>query len=235
MIATLYASFAPSTLISGAAGPLRDDTVHVWRFASAQDVGRLAAVLSDDERRAAARFAARAHRDRYVVQRAMMRCLLARYADAEPHELRFARGPRGKPSLVGGGGLEFSLSHADDVALLAVAREIGLGVDIERLDAAIEHASLAPIVLAPAEVSACTDRRAFLRIWCRKEACLKATGVGLLDDLTTVSVVEQCVDVCGSIVYVRDLAAGATHAAALATTVPCAEIAPVELETFATS
>src|SRR5215475_6299686 len=39
------------------------------------------------------------------------------------------------------------------------------------------------------------ERRIFLRVWCRKEACLKATGVGLVDDLTSVSVVRDRVDV----------------------------------------
>ena len=75
--------------------------------------------------------------------------------------------------------------------------------------------ALIPLVLAPAE-AACTDRRAFLRVWCRKEACLKATGIGLLDDLTTVSAIADRVVVAGAAVHVQDLAISDAHAAALA-------------------
>jgi len=211
--------------------PLRDGAVHVWRFANAQDVGALAGVLSDDERAAAERFVAREHRARYIVQRAAMRCLLARYLGVAPAALRFARGARGKPHVVGAA-LEFNLSHADDVALLAIARDVALGVDVERYDADLDARALGRVVLAPSERSVrdVAEPRAFLRIWCRKEACLKATGVGLVDDLTAISVVADRVDVSGTIVHVQDLAVDDDHAAALATTAPVDAIAPRALD-----
>jgi 4'-phosphopantetheinyl transferase len=221
VIATLYANTA-------APWPLRDDTVHVWRFACQQRVGALAAVLSEDERTAARRFVAPAHREAYTVQHAMLRCLVARYVGRAPAQLAFARGPRGKPHLVDRE-VELNLSHAADVALLAVAR-CAVGVDIERLDTALDIATLARIVLAPDEP--CADRRAFLRVWCRKEACLKATGVGLVDRLPAVSVASDRVVVDGETVFVRDLAMGDDHAAALATSVEQAAIVPHALETF---
>jgi 4'-phosphopantetheinyl transferase len=165
-----------------------------------------------------------------VTQHAMVRALLARYLGVPPAALAFTRGARGKPAVAG---LEHNLSHTDDVALLAVARVNPLGVDVERLAARLEPAELARLVLAPAE-AACLDRAAFLRIWCRKEACLKATGVGLLDDLTQVVVMAERVDVAGTTVHVQDLAVGPAHLAALATLHPCARIDPAPCETFAT-
>ncbi len=221
MIATLYANTATPW-------PLRDETVHVWRFACQQDVGAFAAVLSEDERTAARRFVAPAHRAAYTVQHAMLRCLVARYVGRAPAPLAFGRGPRGKPFLVGNE-VELNLSHAADVALLAVARG-AVGVDIERIDSALDIAALSRIVLAPDE--ACADRRAFLRVWCRKEACLKATGVGLVDRLPSVSVASDRVVIGGETVFVRDLAMGDDHAAALATTVEHAAILPQVLETY---
>lgn len=206
-----------------------DATVDVWRFAVQQDIGRLLAVVSEDELRIAKRFAAAEHRASYLVQRAIMRCLLSPYVAIDPDAIVFARRPRGKPVIAGGAGVEFNLSHADDVALLAVSHTVTLGIDIERYDADLDLAALARVVLAPTEAYA--DRRGFLRIWCRKEACLKATGVGLLDDLTSVSVTTDRVEVTGTTVYVQDVLAGATHAAALATTTECAAISPIELET----
>ena len=207
------------------ASELGSDDVHVWTFPCAQDLGLRIVVLSDEEQRTAERFAAQLHRDAYIVQHVMVRLLLARYVDVDPHAIEFVRGPRGKPRLAGiaaSAGIELNLAHADDVAVLAIARS-AVGVDIERYDAAIDPQQLARIVLAPAE-AACTERRAFMRVWCRKEACLKATGVGLLDDLTSVAVLDDTVVVEGTIIYVQDLVLDDEHAAALATSTRCIDV-----------
>jgi len=224
VIATLYASEprgeqVPSGCASSAAPwPLRAGVVHVWRFANDQPPDPR--WLSADEHERAARFAARGHRDAYVVQHAMVRALLARYQGLEPSAIAFERGTHGKPRVAG---LRHNLAHADDVALLAVSLDVELGVDLERYDAAIDPDQLARLVLAPAEAH-CVERRAFLRVWCRKEACLKATGVGLLDDLTSVAVLDDLVVLDGTSVHVQDLALDTDHAAALATLQPCEPI-----------
>jgi len=210
VIATLYAS-------SATPWPLRAGVVHVWRFANDQAAD--ATSLSPDEHHRAARFAARAHRDAYVVQHAMVRGLLARYLAVSPSAIAFERGAHGKPRVTGVAGLHHNLAHAEDVALLAVARDVELGIDLERYDAAIDPEKLARLVLAPVETG-CVERRAFLRVWCRKEACLKATGVGLLDDLTSVAVLDDLVTLDGTTVHLQDLDV-ADHAAALATLQPC--------------
>ena len=202
--------------------------VDVWWFACDQDPGALAAALSPDEQAIAAKFVRPIHRTRYTAQHAMVRGLLARYLGIAPAAVAFTRGSRGKPAVAG---LEHNLSHTDDVALLAVSRSIAVGVDVERYAANIDPLELARTVLAPAE-AACTERHAFFRIWCRKEACLKATGDGLVDDLTSLSVIEDRVSVGGAVVYVQDLALDVDHAAALATLVPCAPIDPAPAETF---
>jgi 4'-phosphopantetheinyl transferase len=197
VIAELYAN-------DGEPWPLRDGVVHVWKFGFAGEADP--AGLSDEERAIAERFATRALRDTYVVQHVAVRALLAKYV-AGP--ISFTRGARGKPHVAG---IEHNLAHCDDVALLAVARDVAVGVDVERLDAAIDQRAVARIVRAPAEAAL-----SFMRVWCRKEACLKATGVGLLDDLTSVSVAGERVEVAGEIVYVHDLELDGEHAAALAT------------------
>lgn len=208
--------------------PLRAGVVHVWRFTCAQPVGDHAGWLAVDERERAARFVQDHHRDAYVTQHVMLRAIVARYVASDPAAIEFARGRHGKP-YIPGSGLELNLSHTDDVAVLAVAR-VAVGVDVERLDAKLDPPALARMVLAPDEHAIAVDRRGFLRVWCRKEACLKATGVGLIDDLPSVSVVNDRVDVDGHVVYVQDLALGDAHAGALATSEQVAPISPVEQE-----
>jgi 4'-phosphopantetheinyl transferase len=184
----------------------------VWKFACRQDPGGLAASLSAAERERASRFATPALRDAYIVQHAMMRGLLSRYVALPASALRFGATARGKPTFPG---IDFNLAHAEDLALLAVTYGAPIGVDLERHDAQLDIPALCSVVLSRDEQSE-RDPRQFMRVWCRKEACLKATGVGLLDDLKSVSVMTDRVGVAGSAVYVRDFDVGREHAAAVA-------------------
>jgi 4'-phosphopantetheinyl transferase len=172
--------------------------------------------VSAEERAAAARFADESLQRRYLQQRGAVRHLLAQRIGVTPAGLRFARSPRGKPRLIDGGGVEFSLSHSGDECLLAIARGFAVGVDLESVHADLDVAVLAPLVLAREEAAAAASKRAFLRIWCRKEACLKATGEGLLDDLTSLSVAG---DRAGA-ACVQDLDAGDGYVAAVAALAP---------------
>ena len=92
--------------------------------------------------------------------------------------------PNQRPALADAA-IELSLAHVDDLALVAVAAT-SVGVDVETLD--IPHDDLedmAAFTLSTPEQHAwyaATDRRlAFQRSWVRKEAVLKASGVGIGD------------------------------------------------------
>jgi 4'-phosphopantetheinyl transferase len=187
---------SPPTRLSLGAGD-----VHLWRAALDRPPGQieaLARLLSADELERAARFHAWRDRCRFVAARGLLRTILGRYLGAEPARLRFiyvcacgdprCRPERRKPALApewGGAALRFNLSHADDMAVYAVAREREVGVDVERLRPDIDYAALAAYSLATDEADAVLslppDRQpaAFLAIWTRKEAYLKGRGVGL--------------------------------------------------------
>lgn len=116
-----------------------------------------------------------------------MRIILGTYLRRPPESLEFSEGPMGKPSLVAEqrDGLEFNLSHSGEVVLLAAARERPVGVDIVQHDPRADHAGIASRVFSAAEVRALEqqsrERRAatFYQTWARKEASLKARGLGL--------------------------------------------------------
>src|SRR5438552_660293 len=59
--------------------------------------------------------------------------LLAQYLGCPPALIALQRGPHGKPQLVGEP-LHFNLSHSGALALLAIARDVAVGVDVERVD-----------------------------------------------------------------------------------------------------
>jgi len=78
-----------------------------------------------------------------------------------------------------------SWSHSGERLLLALGRDVTLGVDLERLRPRPRALELAARYFAPAETARLRaidpDLReaAFVRLWCAKEALLKAHGRGL--------------------------------------------------------
>lgn len=122
---------------------------------------------------------------------AHLRALLAPYAGLPPAALRFGREPRGRPFVLDARppDLQFNLSDTLGGCLLAVARGLRVGIDVERSDRAMPALRLARRYFAPGEYAALAalpehlQQRAFLHAWTAKEAACKATGSGLRDRL----------------------------------------------------
>jgi 4'-phosphopantetheinyl transferase len=74
--------------------------------------------------------------------------------------------------------LRFNLSHSQEMALVAVALEIEVGVDVERIRPLPEFIAIARRFFPPGEPLP-RDAEEFFRAWTRIEAQLKARGVGL--------------------------------------------------------
>jgi len=124
---------------------------------------------------------------------AALRRILCSYVGGDPGGLAFVPGPHGKPSLPGHD-VQFSFSRSGEVALVAVARRMPVGVDVQRVKpgrateriarrrfARDEAEALA--AAAPAERDA-----AFHRCWTGKEAYVKGLGTGLSHGLGGFSV-----------------------------------------------
>ena len=168
----------------------RDD-VHVWRTGLDQPaaaVALLAESLSGDERDRAARFHFERDRRRFTVARGELRALLGAYLAVPAATIAFDYGSHGKPRLAGAlaaGDLRFNVSHSAGVALYAVARGREVGVDVEGHREDFATAEIAERFFSPAERAALAalppERRcdAFFACWSRKEAYIKARGLGL--------------------------------------------------------
>lgn len=159
----------------------------LWRFPLDQYLPAAAiATLSPDEIARARRFVFDKDRHHFMAARAALRQLLAQHLGLAPAALEFTAGPYGKPALAAATGLHFNLSHSGATGVLAISERLATGVDIEVLRPMPDAAALAEAYFAPAEQSTiatigeAADRdAAFLRCWTRKEACLKALGIGL--------------------------------------------------------
>ncbi|MCR4514912.1 4'-phosphopantetheinyl transferase superfamily protein [Aeromicrobium sp. 50.2.37] len=91
----------------------------------------------------------------------------------------------GRPVSPGEPALGLSLAHAGGLALVAVVQGARVGVDLELLGTDVEH--LADVALGPRDAPAPTPSE-LLRTWTRKEAVLKAVGVGLAVDPSELAV-----------------------------------------------
>src|SRR5262249_61245836 len=84
--------------------PWPREEVHVWRTVLGwpdEAAADLEGSLSDDERQRMNRFRFEQHRRRYLVGRGLLRRLLGRYLNLEPHRLRFYYSQQCKQSLAG--------------------------------------------------------------------------------------------------------------------------------------
>ncbi len=144
-----------------------------------------ASLISDAERRRAAEFATPLLAARFVARRAALRRLLAERVGVPAGSLRFETGPRGKPALVyPRAGLHFSTSSREGDAIIAIA-DVEVGVDLEPVRPVPELEAIMAAHFGPLEhralvgLTGASRDRAFLQCWTRKEALVKAIGVGL--------------------------------------------------------
>lgn len=166
---------------------LAADAVDVWllNLAQPEEVrARLWTLLSADEKERAQRFHFDVHRHRYGVGRGVLRLLLGNYLKVPPQTIEFAYGEQDKPFL-SHSELEFNVSHAEDVALLAFSWGRAVGVDVEAVRPLSDAENVARISFSQQElaeytaVSEAQKPQAFFNCWTRKEAFIKAVGTGL--------------------------------------------------------
>lgn len=178
--------YAP-TLASFALG---SEQIHVWRINLAPSKSRMAIyeqTLSLDEQERAARFRKVKDRERFILARGSLRAILSHYLETAPQQLRFVYGEQGKPALEIGlhKGLHFNMAHSESLALLAVARDCEVGIDVEAMQTDFDVESIARLYFTPQESAViCAapvnkKHEIFFTCWSLKEAYSKACGSGL--------------------------------------------------------
>jgi 4'-phosphopantetheinyl transferase len=159
--------------------------IEVWQLDVAVDEVSLVD-LSEDEGERCARYRQHADRARFAETRRALRSLLAGRLGISAAAVAFAQGQHGKP-LLAGGALHFNVSHSGRYALIALSADTPVGIDLERIDHERPVLELAQRYFSPQEYAACrADPALFYRLWCCKEAVVKAWGSGLDDVLPAV-------------------------------------------------
>ena len=178
--------------------------VHVWsmplELASAS-AAALQNVLSAEEVARAKSFVTERPRRNYAASRAALRSLVGRYLGQPPREVAIVIDPSGKPRLADDD-LRFNLAHSGELALVAFTRGCEIGVDVELVRPIARALEIAARNFHPAELAAIRDASAgqlpdtFFRCWTRKEAVLKAAGLGLSHPLDAFNTLSRDGDGC---------------------------------------
>ncbi len=160
-------------------------------------VQALLPLLSTDEHQRAAAFYSPDDRNKYITSRGGLRVVLATVLGAEAREIAFEYGQHGKPALAvpwNAGGIHFNVSHSGEFALIVVSKGTRVGVDVEFERTDVELEKLARRFFSDSDCERLLTlpeaewMRAFYRCWTRKEAYIKAVGIGLSIGLSSFDV-----------------------------------------------
>ena len=172
--------------------------VHVWRsrfHPHLRSEREFAETLSPEELARAQKFVRQSDRDRYIFSHGLLRKILSAYLSCKPQQLKFSANPYGKPFLTLPGEIRFNLSHSHDMTLIAIARGIEIGIDVEYMRTIKDARQIANRFFSTHErrflnlLPAADFDEAFFALWTLKEAFLKGIGKGLSYPLDGFSII----------------------------------------------
>lgn len=170
---------------------LEAGTIHIWlSYLNLHEtrLKHLYPLLSADEKERSERLKLYKHRKRFIASHGFMRSVLSLYLDTPAEQLEFSFKEHGKPELILNQhqpDIRFNLSHSNNLAILAVSQSNEVGIDIEFMEKKAEWKKIINRFFTDTEQKAIfslpeeQQRTAFFKVWTRKEAFMKVTGLGL--------------------------------------------------------
>ena len=170
---------------------LRSETVIIWHVNLADHWAQheyYLEILNTIERRRADGIHVERKRHEYIIVRAILRHCLANMLGEPPQGLNLYFGEHGKPFLErtqSDHSFFFNVSHSYEQALIALAPNVEIGVDIEKIRPDIDVLRLASRFFSPLERQILLELppwerlSAFFTCWARKEAVIKCEGAGV--------------------------------------------------------
>ncbi len=165
--------------------------LHIWRIKTINFISELKdfkLILEAAEIERFLKYKTETDRQTRIICRAVLRTLLGRYLTIDPKKIQFKLDHQKKPNLksIDDENLHFNVSHSGDWILIAVS-ENPVGIDLEKINASFIYQNLLDFSFNADEQNDIQTSNFshynFYRLWTRKEALLKATGKGLIDEL----------------------------------------------------
>lgn len=161
------------------------DEIHIWQADLSRWDSSVLAMLSTKEQGRGRRFIRPEHQRRFMMARGALRQILAKYLALAPGKIRFIENNKGKIYLEDYPQLQFNVTHSQDLALYAVNIENEIGIDLEWINPNLAVQPLLERFFSATEQQSVLGLpisqqvTAFYQLWTRKEASLKALGLGL--------------------------------------------------------
>ncbi len=153
-------------------------------FEDYPSLSRFEALLSDKEKARAARFYFERDRRAYTITRGYLKERLGDFSGLAPARIEFEYNKQGKPYWAGSP-FFFNVSHSGKKGLVAISPLAPVGVDIEHFRKETTTVKIAERFFSNKEVQAFLAlndgqrEEGFFNAWTRKEAFIKAAGLGL--------------------------------------------------------
>ncbi|MFA4870538.1 MAG: 4'-phosphopantetheinyl transferase superfamily protein [Pedobacter sp.] len=146
-------------------------------------------VLDQKEITKANRFKNEDDKKRYVIGKYFSRIILSSFLNLEPKDILFSFTGNKKPYIEGA---HFNISHSGRFTIIAIS-PVAIGIDIEYINAKFDFSPLLNICFKESELNSIHDIVDFYTLWTRKEAILKASGEGLIDNLHDIDCLKNVV------------------------------------------
>ena len=164
--------------------------IHVWQIDINEHlpyIDKLLDVLTPGEITRANKYLRSTDRDKFIISRSSLRYILSGYLKCAPATISFKLTKSNKPEIdcQPTSNIHFNLSDSADRVLVAVAAA-PVGIDVELINPRFDYHAILNNNFSPDEAAYIDLNDSFKRfflLWTRKEAILKATGIGLTDHL----------------------------------------------------
>ncbi|MHB8139310.1 MAG: 4'-phosphopantetheinyl transferase family protein [Smithellaceae bacterium] len=174
--------------------------VHIW----AVDLGQwnlhsreALQMLPESERKKTEKLRFEIHQTRYIKGHYLLRLLLGQYLGIDFYNQEFTVNEYGKPSLqkeIESNSVNFNFSNSENICVYAFTKDGELGIDIEKIHDLPEMDRIVERFFSPNEnkifrsLPEQNRKQSFFKYWARKEALLKAMGLGFSYPLNKVDV-----------------------------------------------
>lgn len=174
---------------------LYDYSRHIWeshglklfkiKFANHEsEVSHLLKYLSKQEKERANRYHFTKDKNRFTICRALLKILLAKTTNLDVSKVSIEKDENKKPYLSSHPHLFFNVAHTEGCGLIAISNK-PIGVDIEKINPSFDYSKILEQVFTGIEIAELMNSefplRAFYHQWTRKEAVVKAMGIGITD------------------------------------------------------
>lgn len=165
------------------------DTNHIFKIKISDYVQKISdypSLLSEQEIARSKRFLKEEDKDNYLVRKYALRLILGKFLQQDPTNIQFQKTENKKPGIAN---IHFNTSHTKGYAVITISQE-PVGIDIEYLNLDFDFSDLLSSCFSTEEsrfISSTPDvQQNFYILWTRKEALIKATGEGLVNNLSQI-------------------------------------------------